>query len=117
MRRATSPGERRRVWRALRGGQRTRVSSVPVLMQEADQGRLEIAWVPAHRLLELGRSAGEEQLPVGQEQHPGGVALDLADVVGGEEHGRAQARDELPQPLALARVKRRRWLVEQQQSG
>jgi len=81
-------------------------------MQEADQGRLEIAWVPAHRLLELGRSAGEEQLPVGQEQHPGGVALDLADVVGGEDHGRAQARDELPQPLALARVKRRRWLVE-----
>ena len=86
------------------------------VVEELDERRLEVAG-RAHGRLELGRRAAEQQLPVGEDEHAVGVALGLPDVVRREHHGRAaagEAADELPQDLALARVQRRRGLVEQE---
>ena len=73
-----------------------------------------------HGRVQLAGGAVEERLAVGQDQQSLAVALRLGDVVGGEDHGRAAAReieDELPEALALARVEARARLVEQQDRG
>src|ERR1700753_1398098 len=74
----------------------------------------------AHGSLELRGCPREQQLTVSEDEHAGRVALGLCDVVGREHDRRAMAGkrgDELPQALALARIERRRGLVEKQRRG
>ena len=69
---------------------------------------------------ELARRAGEQHLAVGEHEQLARIAFGLGDVVGREDDARAggDARvDELPEPRALARIERRRRLVEQQHRG
>src|SRR2546423_15123239 len=86
---ATSSGERRRICRSLRKSQRTAVRwSMPAVVQEAHERRLEVQPGGAGGDLELTGGAGEQQLPVGQPQHPGGVApRPPPDVGGGGDAG------------------------------
>src|SRR4051794_28189524 len=112
--RATSSGERRRICRSLSSSQRTRIGLVPARVQKAHERRLDVVDVSGQRD-ELGRRAVEEQLGVGEHEETVGVALGLAYVVGREQDRRARLgplADELPYPLAVARVQRGRGLVE-----
>ena len=70
--------------------------------------------------MELGRRAVEDPLAVGEDEQAVAVALGLEQVVGRVDHrrpGAGEAEDELPEPLALARVEPGRGLVEQQHRG
>ncbi len=90
--------------------------SVSPPREKGEEGRLDVAALT--RGGQLGRRAAEQQLAVGEDQHPVGVPLGLADVVGRIDDGGALGdapEDELPQALALTRVERRARLVEQQQ--
>ena len=92
----------------------------PCWWRNLDEGGLEVEAVGAHQLLELARGAVEEPLAVGQQDQLLRVAVGLLDVVGGVDDRGALGRepqDELPEPLALARVERRARLVEQQHLG
>ena len=53
---------------------------MPPMVEEADEGRLEVAALADGRL-QLARRAREEQLPVGEHEHAVGVALGLTPVV------------------------------------
>src|SRR5690242_15972555 len=109
---ATSSGERRRMRASFWSSQNTGL--VASVSQEPDERALE---VHAPRAAQLAGRPREEQLAVGEDENAVGPALGLPDVVRGEDAARAlasEARDPLPQPLALARVQRGRRLVEQQ---
>src|SRR3954452_13648309 len=101
-------------------------------MKKAHEGRFEVSpgvaqpamWrasrVPLLIAADLRFQSGgrplEQQLAVGEDEDAVGVALGLPHVMRGEDDRRAgacQRADELPQALALARVERRRRLVEQ----
>src|SRR4051794_6751651 len=102
--------------RSLSSSQRIR-PSMPSLAQEADEGALEVDGTVARGAGQVARRAREDQLAVGEHEYAVGPALGLAHVVRAEDDRRAvpgQARDPLPQALALARVQRRGRLVEQQ---
>src|SRR4051794_41417283 len=90
---------------------------VAAFPEEPHERRLEVALALALRRVQLGRRPGEDEVTVGQHEHAIGPALGLGDVVRAEDDRRAgprEARDPVPQTLALARVQRRARLVEQQ---
>ena len=74
--------------RSLSSSQRT---SVAPLVQELDEGLLEVEPGRAGGLLELARRAVEHALPVGQHDQLVGVAVGLRDVVGRVDDRRALA--------------------------
>src|SRR5204863_9817417 len=76
----TRNGERRRICRSFRSSQRIRGPLMAAVVEEADEGGLEVAAFADGRL-QLARGAGEQQLAVGQHEHAVRVALGLADVV------------------------------------
>jgi hypothetical protein len=90
----------------------------PPRRQEAHERGLEVALLGPDLGLQRRGRALEEQLAVGEHEHPVGVALGLPHVVGGEDDGgpasARERRDELPELRALARVQRGARLVEQQ---
>ncbi len=125
-------GERRMICRSLRSSQRISEGAsrlpmylVPVLGQEADECGLEVgaAGLGVGRRgggVELGDGAVEEALAVGDDEDSPAVALGLGDVVGGEDDGGSapgQAKDELPEAGALARVEAGGRLVEEEDRG
>src|SRR5204863_5527343 len=90
---------------------------VAAFPEEPHERRLEVALALALRGVQLGRRPGEDEVTVGQHEHAVGPAFGLGDVVRAEDDRRAglrEARDPVPQTLALARVQRRARLVEQQ---
>src|SRR6185436_21195480 len=101
-------------------------SSVPPVVEEGDEGSLEVALgglgrLPANGLAQLVRRPVEERLAVGEDEQAVAVALGLLDVVGGEDDRRpallGERRDELPEPRPLPRVEADAGLVEEQRRG
>src|SRR5687767_1143205 len=86
-----------------------------------NEGLLEVGSLGGrYGLVKLARAAVEQGLAVGEDDQATAVALGLLDVMGGEDHRRARGCepvDELPEPLALARVEPGAGLVEQQHRG
>jgi porphobilinogen synthase len=95
---------------------------VPPVLEEGDEGGLEVAAgslrrLPADGLAQLVRRAVEEALAVGEDKQALPIPLRLLDVMGGEDHRRAalgEPRDKLPKPRPLTRIEPYARLVQQQ---